>query len=59
MAMPPLSVPLSVLDLAPVGEGSTPAQALRNSIELVRVVERVVSGGPPGADDEGSPPETS
>jgi luciferase family oxidoreductase group 1 len=41
MTMPPLSVPLSVLDLAPVGEGSTPAQALRNSIELVRVVERL------------------
>jgi luciferase family oxidoreductase group 1 len=32
---------LSVLDLAPVSEGSTPADALRNSIELVRHVERL------------------
>ena len=33
--------PLSVLDLAPVGRGSTPADALRNSIELVQEVERL------------------
>src|SRR5436309_6233127 len=32
---------LSALDLAPVSEGSTPADALRNSIELVRHVERL------------------
>ena len=35
------SFPLSVLDLAPVGRGSTPADALRNSIELVQEVERL------------------
>ncbi|HXY93044.1 MAG TPA: LLM class flavin-dependent oxidoreductase [Acidimicrobiia bacterium] len=33
--------PLSVLDLAPVGRGSTPAQALRNSTHLVREAERL------------------
>jgi len=32
---------LSVLDLAPVAEGSTPADALRNSVELGRTVERL------------------
>src|SRR5689334_20316621 len=32
---------LSVLDLAPVPEGSTPADALRSSIELSRLVERL------------------
>jgi luciferase family oxidoreductase group 1 len=32
---------LSVLDLAPVAEGSTPAEALRNSVELSRTVERL------------------
>ena len=35
------SIPLSVLDLAPVGRGSSPAEALRNSIELVQEVERL------------------
>jgi luciferase family oxidoreductase group 1 len=35
------SVPLSVLDLAPVGEGSTPGQALRASLELVQRAERL------------------
>ena len=35
----PTSIPLSVLDLAPVGRGSSPAQALRNSIALVQEVE--------------------
>ena len=34
-----MRVPLSVLDLAPVGRGSTPADALRNSLDLVREVE--------------------
>ena len=33
--------PLSVLDLAPVASGSTVGQALRNSIELARHVERL------------------
>jgi luciferase family oxidoreductase group 1 len=33
-------VPLSVLDLAPVTEGSTAGQALRNSVDLARHVER-------------------
>jgi luciferase family oxidoreductase group 1 len=32
--------PLSVLDLAPIVEGSTPAEALRNSIDLARHTER-------------------
>jgi luciferase family oxidoreductase group 1 len=36
-----LVVPLSVLDLAPVGQGSTPAKALRSSIELAKEVERL------------------
>ena len=33
------SVPLSVLDLAPVPSGSTTGQALRNSIDLARHAE--------------------
>ena len=37
--MADLAVPLSVLDLAPVGEGSSPAHALRSSGELVRRAE--------------------
>jgi alkanesulfonate monooxygenase SsuD/methylene tetrahydromethanopterin reductase-like flavin-dependent oxidoreductase (luciferase family) len=32
-------VPLSVLDLSPVCEGSTPAQALRNTVDLARRCE--------------------
>jgi luciferase family oxidoreductase group 1 len=32
-------VPLSVLDLAPVAHGSTPADALAHSVELARLVE--------------------
>ena len=40
--MPPeLGVPLSVLDLAPVGEGSSPAAALRASLDLVVAAERL------------------
>jgi luciferase family oxidoreductase group 1 len=35
------SAALSVLDLAPVSEGSTPGQALRNSIELAQHIERL------------------
>src|SRR3954468_5953034 len=36
-----LSVPLSVLDLAPVVEGSSPRQALQRSLELAAHVERL------------------
>ena len=36
MALPPLSV----LDLAPIVEGATPADALRNSLDLAQHVER-------------------
>ena len=39
--MEALSVPLSVLDLAPVGEGSTPARALRGSLALAAEAERL------------------
>ncbi|MEO5873502.1 MAG: LLM class flavin-dependent oxidoreductase, partial [Streptosporangiaceae bacterium] len=35
------AVPLSVLDLAPVVSGSTSAQALRDTVELARVAERL------------------
>ena len=34
-------LPVSVLDVAPIVEGATPAQALRNSIDLVRHAERL------------------
>ncbi len=37
--VPSLAVPLSVLDLAPVPDGSTPADALGHSLELVRHAE--------------------
>ncbi len=33
--------PLAVLDLVPVSSGSTPAQALRNSIDLAQACERI------------------
>ena len=36
-----MNVPLSVLDLATVGRGFTPADALQNSTELAREVERL------------------
>ena len=36
-----MTIPLSVLDLAPVGRGATPADALRNSTDLVQEVERL------------------
>src|SRR5215211_3329309 len=39
MAMPERAFRLSVLDLSPVGDGSSPAEALRNSIALARHVE--------------------
>src|SRR5215207_2176887 len=35
---------LSVLDLAPVSEGSTPAEALHHSVELAQLVERLGYG---------------
>ena len=38
------SYALSVLDLSPVGEGSSPAEALHNSIDLARHVERLGYG---------------
>lgn len=34
-------IPFSVLDLAPVGEGFEPSDALRNSLDLARHVERL------------------
>ena len=34
------NTPLAVLDLVPVPSGSTPAQALRNSIDLAQQTER-------------------
>jgi luciferase family oxidoreductase group 1 len=34
-----LGIPLSVLDLSPVSEGSSPGEALRNSLDLVRRTE--------------------
>src|SRR5512132_1570650 len=34
-------LPVSILDLAPIVEGGSPAQALRNSIDLVRHAERL------------------
>src|SRR3546814_18884826 len=34
-------LPLSVLDLAIVGEGSTPGEALRHSLDLAQVTERL------------------
>lgn len=36
-----MKFPLSVLDLVPITTGSTSAQALRNSIELAKVVDRL------------------
>ncbi len=36
-----LGIPLSVLDLAPVAEGSTPGDALRNSLDLAPRVEKL------------------
>jgi luciferase family oxidoreductase group 1 len=36
-----MSVPLSVLDLSPVGVGVTPSQAIRDSIELARTAEEL------------------
>lgn len=35
------NVPLSILDLAPVVSGSTPAEALRNTVDLARTAERI------------------
>ncbi|MET0728274.1 MAG: LLM class flavin-dependent oxidoreductase [Acidimicrobiales bacterium] len=41
MSSRPLDVPLSVLDLAPVGEGTTPADALLASLDLVQATEHL------------------
>jgi luciferase family oxidoreductase, group 1 len=38
--LPPNAIPLSVLDLAPVTAGSTPADALRNTRELAQLADR-------------------
>ncbi len=35
-----MTVPLSILDLSPISAGSTPAAALRNSVDLARHAER-------------------
>jgi len=37
---PPRRPPLSILDLAPVTEGSSPAQSFRNALDLARHAER-------------------
>ena len=37
----PVRTPLSILELAPVGQGTTPATALANSVELARLGERL------------------
>ena len=34
-------IPLSILDLAPIVEGATPGDALRNSLDLARHAERL------------------
>lgn len=36
-----MKLPLSVLDLAPVSSGSTPSEALRNTLELARLADRL------------------
>jgi luciferase family oxidoreductase group 1 len=36
-----MKLPLSVLDLAPVSAGSTPSEALRNTLELARLADRL------------------
>jgi alkanesulfonate monooxygenase SsuD/methylene tetrahydromethanopterin reductase-like flavin-dependent oxidoreductase (luciferase family) len=39
--MTPRRVPLGILDLVPVSAGSTPAQAIRNAIDLARTAEQL------------------
>ena len=41
MAEAVMAIPLSVLDLAPVASGSTPSQALRNTVDLARLADRL------------------
>ena len=36
-----MNIPLSVLDLAPVAEGTPPSQALRQTVDLARLAERL------------------
>jgi luciferase family oxidoreductase group 1 len=38
---PRVTLPLSVLDLSPVGAGTTPSQAVRDSIALARIAEEL------------------
>ena len=47
--------PLSILDLAPIVEGGTPGDALRNSLDLARHAEKL-GKRPPFA--ESLPPRT-
>ena len=37
-------LPLGILDQSPVAEGSTPAQALHNSVDLARLAESLGYG---------------
>ena len=36
-----MQLPLSVLDLSPVGAGTSPSQAIRDSVELARIADRL------------------
>ncbi|MBW8727227.1 MAG: MsnO8 family LLM class oxidoreductase, partial [Inquilinus limosus] len=36
-----MTLPLSVLDLAPIASGSLPGQAVRNSLDLARLTDRL------------------
>ena len=36
-----MTLPLSVLDLAPIASGSQPGQAVRNSLDLARLTDRL------------------
>ena len=36
-----MSLPLSILDLSPVGAGTLPSQAIRDSVELARVADKL------------------
>ncbi|MDB4894889.1 MAG: hypothetical protein JWN15_1151, partial [Firmicutes bacterium] len=36
-----MKLPLSVLDLSPITEGSTAADAMRNTLELARLTDRL------------------
>ena len=49
--MPEFRIPLSVLDLAPVGSGSSGPEALRNSLELARQAVEAENEAGTGAAD--------